>query len=511
MKNFLLTTTSVIALSVAPSPAKADLISLAVAAASTAQAYATQVGIFSFGSLSGIGLVGANFAVRAALGYALNTLTTKPSSSVNRGYSVNSLGAALPHQIIYGETVIGGAVFYQTLTTDVTTDNMLHRCIAFAGHEISSYETIYINGEEVTLDGDGEVTAPAKWVGLIRINEHLGSDTQTADTDLIDEVVEWSTLHRAQNIAYLYCRFKGASNFPNGVPTVTAKIKGRKVYDSRITSTAWSDSSALCIRDYLLAGFGLNEDSSNINSTLFEDAADAGEVQVDSADTYSCNGSFLLDAAPEDIIRSMLSSMGGTFWNYGGQWAVRAAEYVTPTVTLNEDDMLTDVTIATRHSRRDNFNAVHGTFVGSETDWQPDDYTPIRTGVYLAEDGGVEAITDLPLLFTNTNVMAQRVAKTFLRRNRKQITLTAGFGLAALDLKISDTVSVSFDDMSWSSKVFEVVDWRIGLNEDMSIVINMILREMAEDVFTGIVANLTDENDNVLSDESGNRLIAIAA
>ncbi len=507
MKRFFLATASVIALS-APVPAKAELITLAVAAMSTAQ---MGLAASSFLGMTGIGAVAANFAVRAALGYALNTLTTKPTSSASRGYSVNTLGAALPHQIIYGEAVVGGAVFYQALTTDATASDLLHRVIAMAGHEIDSYQTIYVNGEEVTLDGSGDVTAPAKWVGLIRIKEHLGTDTQSADTDLVSEIVEWTTSHQSKGVAYLYARFKGASNFPNGVPIVTAKIRGRKVYDSRVTSTAWSDSSALCIRDYLLAGYGLNESSANIEDTLFEAAADAGEVQVNGADTYNCNGSFLLDGAPEDIIRAMLSSMGGTFWNYGGQWAVRAAEYVTPTLTLSESDMLTDVTIATRHSRRDNFNAVHGTFVGAETNWQADDYTPITTGVYLAEDDGIEAITDLQLLFTNTDNMAQRVAKTFLRRNRKQITMTAGFGLAAMDLKISDTVMVTFADMSWTQKVFEVVDWRIGLNEDMTIVINMILREMAEDVFTGIVANLTDDSGNVLTDESGNRLVAIAA
>lgn len=508
MRRFLFASASVLALC-SGTTAVADPLTMAVA--STAQAFITGSGVLFAGSLSGAALVGANFAVRAALGYALNALTTKPASSVTRGYTVNSLGAALVQQAIYGETVTGGAVIYQSLTTASTTNDLLHRVIAFAGHEIDSFQAVYVNGEQVTLDGTGAVTAPAKWVGLIRIKTHTGGASQAADSDLVSEVTEWTTAHQAKGIAYLYCRFKGASNFANGVPVVTAKIRGKKIEDTRTSTTAWSDNPALCIRDYLLAEYGLDESSANISNTFFEAAADACEVQVGGADTYTCNGSFLLDAAPEDIIRSMLSSMGGTFWNYAGQWAARAAEYVTPTLTLTEDDLRTELSVATRHSRRDNFNAVQGVYRGAETDWQEDNYTTIQPGLWSSEDNSVKSVADLPLPFTDTDTMAQRIARTFLRRNRKQITVTGGFGLQALDLTIGDTVLLTVGHLGFSAKVFEVVDWRLGITPDLDIVVNMILREMSEEVFTGIIGDLTDEIGNVLTDESDNTLEAIAA
>ena len=508
MKKLLLVTASVIALSTAPT--RADPVSAAVALASTASSAFLGGGLASVFGLTGAANFAANFAIRAALGYALNALTAKPNA-VTRGYSttVNALGAALPHQVIYGEVVTGGAVTYQSLTG--VSSEYLHRVICFAGHEIDSYQAIYVNGEEVTLDGSGNVTAPSKWVGNIRIKEYLGTTSQAADSDLSTEVSEWTTAHQGKGIAYLYVRFMNASTFPNGTPVVTAKIRGKKVEDTRTSTTAWSDNPALCIRDYLLSGYGLGESSTNIDDTLFEAAATACEVQIGGADTYTCNGAFLLDASPEGIIRSMLSSMGGTFWNYGGNWATRAAGYITPTLTLNEDDLRTNVTIATRHSRRDNFNAVHGTYRGAETDWQEDNYTSINPGLFLYEDNDIEAIAELPLLFTSTDTMAQRIARTFLRRNREQITVTAGFGLAALDLKVSDTVMLTVSHYGWSQKVFEVVDWRMGMTSDMDIVINMILREMSEEVFTGIVRGLEDESANTLTDESGNTLEAIAA
>ena len=512
MRKLLLTTCSVIALWAAPAEANPIVAAIAATSATaiTAGGSLTFMGLSGFFG-SGVGAFIAQTAVRAALGYALNALASKPNS-ISRGYStnVNQLGAALPHQIIYGETRVGGAVFYQTLTSTSVNNDRLHRCIAFAGHEIDSYQAIYLNDEEVTLDGDGNVTSPAKYDGFVRIKQHLGTADQEADPNLVAEVSEWNSNMRARGIAYLYVRFEDASEFPNGVPTVSAKIRGKKVEDTRTSTTAWTDNPAMIIRDYLLSDYGLEETSTNINDTLFEAAADLCDETVSGASRYTCNGSFLLDAAPEDVIRQLLSSMGGIFWNYGGQWAVQAAEYQTPTVTLTQDDLRSELSIATRHSRRDNFNTVVGQYKGAETDYQPDNYEEITSGRYLLEDNSIRAAAELNLLFTDTQVMAHRIARTFLRRNRKQITVSGSFGLNALDLKIGDNVMLTVDHLSWSSKVFEVVDWRLGM-KDLDIQVYMILREMTDEVFNGIVETLQDESGNSLTDESNNNLEAIVA
>ncbi len=43
-----------------------------------------------------------------------------------------------------------------------------------------------------------------------------------------------------------------ADAFPNGVPEVTAVVKGKKVYDPRTSTTAWSDNPALFKRLYYI-------------------------------------------------------------------------------------------------------------------------------------------------------------------------------------------------------------------------------------------------------------------
>jgi len=223
-----------------------------------AAATAPILGGAAIGSLS----LFTSFLVRSAIGIALYALSPKPEQpGSNRGYSVNSRGSALDHQIIYGKAKVGAAIVFDGTTG--TNNKFLHRVLAFAGHEIESFDEIYINDAKVTnLESDGNVkeielpdgTLSDRYDGFIRINKHLGADDQLADSDLVSEVADWTSAHRLRGIAYLYCRLKfNSDKFPNGVPTVTATIKGKKLYDPRTDTTAWSDNPALCLRDYLTA------------------------------------------------------------------------------------------------------------------------------------------------------------------------------------------------------------------------------------------------------------------
>ena len=219
------------------------------------------------------GVFGGAFLTSFVLGAALNALTPKPSTQgTNRGYQTNTKGSAQDHAIIYGKVRAGGAIVYDESTG--RSNKFLHRVIAFAGHGVESFDQIYIDDEVATLDGSGIVTSPSKYNGKIRINKHLGSANQSADSDLVNESNKWTNQHRLRGIAYLYIRLEyDADAFPNGIPTFTSTIKGKKVYDPRTGNTAWSDNPALCTRDYLTSKYGVNEDKTNIDDALVITAA----------------------------------------------------------------------------------------------------------------------------------------------------------------------------------------------------------------------------------------------
>ena len=454
----------------------------------------------------GISATMASFLIRAGIGLALSALAPKPSAP-SRGYTVTQRGTALDHQIIYGKTKTAGAVVFDA--TNGSSNKYLHRVLAFAGHEINSYEEIWLNDYKLTLNSNGEVTSATndggattttRYNGYVRIKKHLGADDQTHDTTLAAETFDndnWTSAHRLRGIAYLYVRLKfSADVFPNGIPEIQAVIKGKKVYDPRNATTAWSDNPALCIRDYLVSDYGLGENTSYIDDMTVITAANACDRTASNNDTwFTMNGAFLTSAQPADILNDMLTSMAGVLWYAQGNWRMRAAKWETPTLTLDEDDLRGPINVGTRHSRRDNFNIIKGTWRGADSDWQTTDYPEYKVAQAITDDGGLESTLDLPLLFTDNSDEAQRIARIVYERNRQQLTISAQFGLRAMACQVGDFIQLDNDRMGWTNKYWEVVEWSFGMN-GLDLVVNMVLREISSSVFDEISDYVAYEKDN---------------
>lgn len=445
----------------------------------------------------------AHFLISTAMGVALNALAPKPNTGASKGYSIaGESGAALDHQIIYGEVRAGGVRVYDASTGN--KNEFLHRILAFAGHEVDSYQQIYLNDEVVTLDGSGNVTSPAVYNGFVRIKTYYGTTTQIADPDLVAETATltagaWTTAHRLQGIAYLYVRLKySADVFPNGVPTVSTVVRGKKVYNPSTGLTVWSSNPALCLRDYISSDYGLAQSSDKINDTLVTAAAVICDEVVDSENRYTCNGVFVTGFEPSQIISDMLTSMGGLFWYSQGKWRMKAAAYTTPTVTLDENDLRSGISLSTRHSRRDNFNTIKGKFKGSESDWQEADYPTVSDPVFVETDSGVVNTLDYSLPFTNSSKTAQRIANVALRRNREQLTFSASFGLKAFQVEVGDFVYITNTRFGWASKPFEVTSWEFGLTDGLDLQVRMTLREISSVVFTAQDAAIFEQNNTNL-------------
>lgn len=477
------------------------------------------VGAFLVGGLTGtvaastvffVTMLG-NFVISTVLGAALRALSPKPSSTSgsNRGYQTNQIGPAQDHSVIYGEVKVGGAIIYDEATG--TNNKFLHRVIAVAGHEIDSFVNFYINDELATVDGGGNVTSPSQYNGKIRINEHLGSPDQVADADLVAESGSdgWDGQCKLSGIAYIYVRLTfDADAFPNGIPTFTTTVRGKKVYDPRTGTVAYSANSALCMRDYLTSGkgaddttsysYGLGEDIVNVDDALVIASADVCDQTNTDAGTvrYDTNGSFTTAATPYDTITAMLTAMGGSMWYAQGAWRMKAAYWTAPVMDLNEDDLRSGISVGTRHSRRDNFNTIKGTFRGLESDWQVTDYPEVTNAAFVTADGGQVSVADVDLPFTDTSVTARRLGLISLERNRQQLTVNASYGLRTLELQVGDNVRVNNTRFGWVNKEFEVVQWSFGLVDGLDLQVDMSLRETAESVFDEVNDGIVYERDN---------------
>jgi hypothetical protein len=480
--------------------------------------------VFTFGTFSGFSAVAASIATYSALGYAMNALTPKPTSSAGAGYQVNQLASAAPSNFIYGAARVGGVVFYQETTSN---NQYLHRCIALAGHEVNDITEFYIDDVLVPLTADGtdengitryivnvsDSDDPAyKYNGYVRVKKHLGKHTdgsaQKADADLISESSKWTSDHKAQDIAYLYVRLKFSSDkFPNGVPVIKAKVEGKKVQvpnegDTGFTEdTQFSSNPACCLRDYLLS-IGVAE-SSEIDDVSFITAAGICDDPValafpegDTETRYTTNGTFLSDASPQDVIQGLLGSMGGMIWYSQGKWGCKAAAATVASLELTEDDLRGSLSIATRVSRRDAFNRVMGVYKGEETNFFESSYPSITSDEFLEVDGGYESEMELNLPFTSTSTMAQRIAKIALYRNREQLKISGTFGMRAMNLGVGDIVQITNSRLGFDAKDFEVTEWSFALTGDMTLQVSMSLQEISSAVFEPYVNETAFESNN---------------
>jgi hypothetical protein len=393
---------------------------------------------------------------------------------------------------------VGGARIFDGTTGG--DNKFLHRVLGFAGHEIEAFDTIYINDEAATIDGSGNVTSPSRYNGHINIYTHLGAADQQADSNLVSAVSGWTAEHRLRGIAYLYCKFGfDADVFPNGLPEITAVIKGKKVYDPRSSATAWSDNPALCVRDYILSsGYGLGEAAANIDDTSVTAAANICDQTNTTASTtrYTTNGAFTTAIQPGEFLTNILTSMSGTLWYAQGKWRMTAGAFTASALSLDENDLRSGITVSTRHSRRDNFNEIKGTFKGDESNYQVTDFPPVTNSAFVTADNGQVTVADVELPFTDNSIEARRIARIMLESNRQQLTIRASFGMRALALQVGDTVAISNTRFGWSSKLFHIAEWKFGLGDELGFGVEMTLKETAASVYDEVDDGLVYERDN---------------
>ena len=483
------------------------------------QAVATFVGgaLFGGGVLTAtqmfIATAIASIGISAVTSWALAALAPKPdfSSFGSQGTLVNTRDATAPADFVYGEVRKGGTVSYYESTG--AENAFLHQIIVLAGHEVDEIGDIYVNDEVVTLDGNGFVTDDA-WViddgdnpSGIRIQKFDGSQT-TAPADLLAESEltgsdALTTDFVGNGIAYLYVRYEYNQDvFASGVPLVTAVVRGKKVYDPRTDTTAYSNNAALCMRDYITSEYGLND--SAIDDVAFSAAANESDEDVSLSGSgtekrYTINGIVKASSPVGKVLGDMATACAGTLFWGSGYWKLKVGAYTSPVKTLTLDDLRGPINLSTRSTMRDSFNGVTGTFNNASADYITADYPPIKSSAFQAEDGGDELLLDLPLPFTTSAATAQRIAKMTLYRGREQMTISADFGLEAFNVEVGDIIAFTNERYGFDEKEFEVIGWKFSSNQDAGdLRVNLTLQETSAAAFdwnaeeTEIISNNTN-------------------
>lgn len=424
--------------------------------------------------------IGAGLVLSAAA----RALAPRPTSPAQ---TLSVRAPVVPRDIVYGRVRKGGVMIFAHRTRNGGSD-YLHLIYAIAAHEIDAIEKVYFDGREAISDASiGFDGVTERYRDSVIYRTRLGTDGQSAITATHLPTSLWTSAHRCRGVALLYLRLRGeADDFPNGLPNVTVLLRGKNdILDPRTGNRGYTDNAALCLADYMASdryGLGLGYGTeTGIDTASLIAAANVCDEMVTTAGArgdrfgigpssgpperrYACNGVLSSAATPKENVEALLSAMGGKAVYAGGSWRLLAAAYQTPTVALTPGDLV-NVSVQTRRSLADNFNAVRGQFVSPTNDWQPDDFPAYRSTVYLAEDQGIESWRDLALPFTTSPFTAQRLAKIELERARRQQVVQVSGMLSAWRAQVGDTVTLTYPRWGWAAKPFEVRKVSLGIRD----------------------------------------------
>lgn len=241
----------------------------------------------TFLGVAGIGGALLAGASSLALSFLSSALTPKPESpDLSSFASIKSAGATqqfrqpiTERRSVYGECRVSGPIVYIACSSD---NRYLHMFIALASHEVQEIGEIYVNDVSIAPDQfDGSnvvlIASPSteRYNGSIKIKRLLGTDSQTADPDMVADAPDWTSNHRLRGIAGIYARLEWDRDvFPSGIPNISAWMKGKKCFDTRDSVTRWTPNLALQARDYLCGNaLGFNSPDSVIETSILNASA----------------------------------------------------------------------------------------------------------------------------------------------------------------------------------------------------------------------------------------------
>ena len=207
--------------------------------------------------------IAISFAVSLALSLVtqlVSSLLSPKPKTPDQGFDSRTdtaLGVTDPRDIVFGQTHKGGTIVFKKVSTDT---HRMWLVIALAGHECQSVDFIWLGNVPMLIRTDGTVSnltsSPAvDYTSNLSCWIHLGTDTQTYDTNLAAEFpLDWTSTSTLFGVCYAVVELTySATLFAQGVPNISFSMRGyNHVYDPRTGATGYSDNPLLCTAAYLV-------------------------------------------------------------------------------------------------------------------------------------------------------------------------------------------------------------------------------------------------------------------
>ncbi|MCW9728271.1 DUF1983 domain-containing protein [Proteus mirabilis] len=417
-------------------------------------------GVIATGGL-GTALIVAGIAVQAASAFIFKD---KVPGSGYRDQSERKQmlrSASAPETVVVGKTMMSGLLFFAEEEEGEQDENEeLYMALALASHPIHKLGQIYFNDDKI---------------------EDLGNNAQyefhngraEADPYLLKHAPSWKEDMIGRGLAWLRLTLRfDQEKFPYGVPNVKSELWGKEIYDPRTEKTAWSNNGALVILDYYRHYLGVPD--SDIDWDAFKSAADICDETVQTPDgksepRYTLNGAYELEESPASVLEMMHKCIAGEPTYIAGKHGILMQVYNGPALlTIDESQIIDTVTVTPELSLRDATNAIYGTFVDAEQQYNKTDFEPIVIEEWIEEDG-LEIKENMDYRFVTSPYQANRLANLYLRKKRAGRRIQLRMNLDGYAYRPGDVIKLELPSLGISDLEFRIADWKFHPSEGVEI------------------------------------------
>ncbi len=239
------------------------------------------------------------------------------------------------------------------------------------------------------------------------------------------------------------------------MPQRFALIQGRKLYDFRDATTAYSNNPVLCLYDYLTnTRYGLGYSSTKIDTTTWTSAANYCDTKG-----WEFNGAFCANDTAQKITDSLLAHFRGKFVWYDGKIYLKYSDlnYESSVMTISDGHIVQDnsgramVSIA-QPSRFKRPNSIRVTYTDATNNY-------MNNKVLIGDETGL--IKDLVLEGCTDRQIASDLGTYYLEREQLDRTVTGVFRDDVIQLEPHDVVTFTSTELGISSETMRVVSSRI--------------------------------------------------
>lgn len=394
------------------------------------------------------------------------------------GYRVSSRSSQKRVRVMYGQHLTAGNEL-----DFMTSDNHGHKLWFVEGYCEGEVEGIAWNGPN-EFYVNGKHYSAFTGATDITIDFYKGTDSQTYDTGY--QAKKSAFIDNMRHLAYAVMMFKFDPKVFQGPPQKKYIImRGKKIYDFRDDTTAYSTNAVLQLWDYMTS----ERYGRGIHGSKFD------YVSWSAAATYFDNkgweSHYIVDGqTAQRVIDDLLRLFRGTLVWFDGVWFLRYSDMYEETTerVLTDTDIIrtssgkASVTI----SKTSEAKKPTGVLVG----WVDPDRNYIEDDFIIGNESGY--VMELPLKGCHNKDMATQLGNYYLEKARATRAVAATLRDYCVDLEPNSLVSLTTNSIGYSDMDMRVEDANVTPSGEIQAMLSPEALSMYNDVYDSNEDSLYD-------------------